>query len=117
MWESDGAVGRRSLRLGGKPRRTRFGVVRYNEGASGLLVIPEGVAQIGQWVRYVRTPGGFAFRFGDSGEYPVRRRNSTSRSLMAVLPMELAGFAKETITDLEISPVEGGWEVLLPEGA
>ena len=80
------------------------------EGMNGRLYIPARVgAQAGQFVRYIRTPEGVAFKIGEKGDYKVCAQNSNTAILYAQAPYELCRFAKGRTTSIEVEDFKGGY--------
>lgn len=79
-------------------------------GENGRLYIPAHLrAKVGQYVRYVETPEGMAFKIGDRGDYKIRPQNSTSDILIAQAPFGLCRFAKDRAISVEVEDFNGGY--------
>lgn len=90
---------------------TKFGISpAKHTGANGRLLIPAHVgAKIGQYVRYIKTPDGIAFRIGEKGDYKVCLQNPTSAILFAQAPYELCQFAVDKAISIEVEDFNGGY--------
>lgn len=90
---------------------SKFGICAPKRmGENGRLYIPERVrANVGQYVRYVETPDGMAFRIGEKGDYKIRPQNSTSGILIAQAPYALCRFAKDKAISIEVEDFNGGY--------
>lgn len=92
---------------------TKFGISPSKHiGANGRLLIPAHVgAKVGQYVRYIGTPEGIAFRIGERGDYKVCIQNPTSAILFAQAPYALCRFAfsKARAISIEVEDFNGGY--------
>lgn len=90
---------------------TKFGIGAPKlKGMNGRLYIPERVgAKIGQYVRYVSTPEGMAFRIGEKGDYKVCVQNGGTAILIAQAPYALCKFAKDRAISIEVEDFNGGY--------
>lgn len=80
------------------------------KGMNGRLLIPARIgAQVGQFVRYIKTPEGVAFRIGEKGDYKVCAQNSGTAILYAQAPYELCRFAKDRVISIEVEDFNGGY--------
>lgn len=96
------------------PRRrdvSKFGIVASKlPGMNGRLYIPENVkAKPGQYVRYIETPEGVAFRIGERGDYKIGTQNGGTGILVAQAPYALCRFAPETSISINVEDFNGGY--------
>ena len=66
-------------------------------------------AKVGQYVRYVETPEGMAFRIGEKGDYKIRPQNSTCDILIVQAPYGMCRFAKDKAISFEVEDFNGGY--------
>lgn len=91
---------------------TKFGIAAPKlQGENGRLYIPERVrAKPGQYVRYVETPDGMAFRISDKGDYKIGVQNGGTGILMASAPYALCRFAPDkNAISIEVEDFNGGY--------
>ena len=90
---------------------TKFGISpAKHAGMNGRLLIPaRAKAKLGQFVRYIETPEGIAFRISDRGDYKVCLQNPTSEIFFAQAPYALCRFAKDKAISIEVEDYAGGY--------
>lgn len=104
-------------RRGGRPTRSKFGIVHYAKGTKqSFLVIPSahGIS-IGDKITFYATEGGIGFRVGPSGTYSVFTPTVYGVSLRCTLCCELEAFAGHRVKDIVTKVVPGGWIVPLDQ--
>lgn len=110
FWDTDDLHTYRGL-----PSRRRdvdkFGICAPKlKGMNGRLYIPARLnAQVGQYVRYIETPDGMAFRIGEKGDYKVCPQNSKTSILFAQAPYALCRFADDKTISIEVEDFNGGY--------
>ena len=98
------------VRAGKRRDTSKVGVARsVNEGYPGRMYIPGTMAKPGQFVRFVETPEGLAFKIGDTGDYRIYIQNGGAKILLCMLPPCMNKYAPLKAMSVDIEDFEGGY--------